>query len=91
MIGQKDNPFNESPDLDLPIAIRKQTRSCTLNPISKSTSYNALSTKFRTFITNIYEKRNFAEYLGGLGITQMESNINGENACVWRKIKLGKW
>ncbi|RVW36388.1 putative mitochondrial protein [Vitis vinifera] len=38
---------------DLPIALRKQPRSCTLHPISKSMSYNALSTKCRAFTTNL--------------------------------------
>ena len=38
---------------DLPIALRKQPRSCTLHPISKFVSYNALSTKCRAFTTNL--------------------------------------
>ncbi|RVW59741.1 Retrovirus-related Pol polyprotein from transposon RE1 [Vitis vinifera] len=32
---------------------RKQPRSCTLHPISKFVSYNALSAKFRAFMTNL--------------------------------------
>ena len=38
---------------DLPIALRKQPRSCTLYPISKFVSYNVLSTKCRAFTTNL--------------------------------------
>ncbi|KAL6349531.1 hypothetical protein AAG906_034188 [Vitis piasezkii] len=38
---------------DLPIALRKQPRSCTLHPISKFVSYNALSAKCRAFTTNL--------------------------------------
>ena len=38
---------------DLPIALRKQLRSCTLHPISKFVSYNALSAKCRAFTTNL--------------------------------------
>ncbi|RVW39419.1 Retrovirus-related Pol polyprotein from transposon RE2 [Vitis vinifera] len=38
---------------DLPIALRKQPHSCTLHPISKFMSYNALSAKCRAFMTNI--------------------------------------
>ena len=38
---------------DLPIALRKQPRSCTFHPISKFVSYNALSTKCRAFTTNL--------------------------------------
>ncbi|RVW66876.1 Retrovirus-related Pol polyprotein from transposon TNT 1-94 [Vitis vinifera] len=38
---------------DLPIAIRKQPRSCTLHPISNFVSYNSLSTKCRAFTTNL--------------------------------------
>ena len=40
-------------DLSLPIALRKQPRSCTLHPISKFVSYNALSAKFRTFTSSL--------------------------------------
>ncbi|RVW55529.1 Mediator of RNA polymerase II transcription subunit 33A [Vitis vinifera] len=38
---------------DLPIAVRKQPRPCTLHPISKFVSYNALSAKCRAFTTNL--------------------------------------
>ncbi|RVW50028.1 Retrovirus-related Pol polyprotein from transposon TNT 1-94 [Vitis vinifera] len=38
---------------DLPIALRKQPRSCALHPISKFVSYNALSAKCRAFTTNL--------------------------------------
>ncbi|RVW91034.1 Retrovirus-related Pol polyprotein from transposon TNT 1-94 [Vitis vinifera] len=38
---------------DLPIALRKQPRSCTLHPISKFVSYNSLSAKCRAFTTNL--------------------------------------
>ncbi|KAL6323474.1 hypothetical protein AAG906_039046 [Vitis piasezkii] len=38
---------------DLPIALRKQPRSCTFHPISKFVSYNALSAKCRAFTTNL--------------------------------------
>ena len=38
---------------DLPIALRKQPRSCTLHHISKFVSYNALSTKCHAFTTHL--------------------------------------
>ena len=38
---------------DLPIALRKQPCSCTLHPISKFVSYNALSSKCCAFTTNL--------------------------------------
>ncbi|RVW36141.1 Retrovirus-related Pol polyprotein from transposon RE1 [Vitis vinifera] len=38
---------------DLPIALRKQLRSCTLHPISKFVSYNTLSAKCHAFTTNL--------------------------------------
>ncbi|RVW92088.1 Retrovirus-related Pol polyprotein from transposon TNT 1-94 [Vitis vinifera] len=38
---------------DLPIALRKQPHSCTLHPILKFVSYNALSAKCRAFTTNL--------------------------------------
>ncbi|XP_071909660.1 uncharacterized protein [Coffea arabica] len=45
-------PTQES-DLDLPIAIRKGTRTCTRHPISKYVSYDNLSPKYRAFTTEI--------------------------------------
>ncbi|RVW26126.1 hypothetical protein CK203_112187 [Vitis vinifera] len=38
---------------NLPIALRKQPRSCTLHPISKFVSYNALFAKCCAFTTNL--------------------------------------
>ena len=38
---------------DLPIALRKQPHSCTLHPISKFMSYNALSAQCHAFTTNL--------------------------------------
>ncbi|RVW42182.1 Retrovirus-related Pol polyprotein from transposon RE1 [Vitis vinifera] len=38
---------------DLPIALRKQSRSCTLHPISKFVSYNFLFAKCHAFTTNL--------------------------------------
>ena len=64
---------SESPNIDLPIALRKKTRSCTLHPISKYISkyisYIALSTKMHVFTTNLDEKeipRNIQEALEAL-------------------------
>ncbi|XP_071920664.1 uncharacterized protein [Coffea arabica] len=45
-------PTQES-DLDLPIAIRKGTRTCTRHPISKYVSYDNLSPKYRAITTEI--------------------------------------
>ncbi|XP_052299567.1 retrovirus-related Pol polyprotein from transposon RE1 isoform X1 [Citrus sinensis] len=52
------NPISESVlettnDLDVPIAQRKGTRSCTLHPISKYVSYHRLSPFFRAFTANL--------------------------------------
>ncbi|TYK16819.1 reverse transcriptase [Cucumis melo var. makuwa] len=41
------------PSLDLPIALRKGTRSCTKHSISNYVSYKNLSPQFRAFTTNI--------------------------------------
>ena len=49
---ESDSNPNQVTD-DLPIALRKQPRSCTFHPISKFVSYNALSTKCRAFTTNL--------------------------------------
>ena len=45
-------PTQES-DLDLPIAIRKRTITCTRHPIFKYVSYGNLSLKYRAFTTEI--------------------------------------
>ncbi|KAI3434272.1 uncharacterized protein J3R85_006738 [Psidium guajava] len=48
------HPFSNEPelsDLDLPIALRKATRKCTLHPISQFVSYQRLSTQHKAFIT----------------------------------------
>ena len=42
---------------DLPIALRKQPRSCTLHPILKFVSYNALSAKCCAFRLTLIESR----------------------------------
>ena len=56
-------------DLDIPIAIRKGTRSCTNHPISKYLSYGKLSKKHRAFtskISNLFVPRNIQEALDDL-------------------------
>ncbi|KAL0560616.1 hypothetical protein IC582_001025 [Cucumis melo] len=40
------------PSLDIPIALRKGTRSCTKHPICNYVSYDNLSPQFRAFTTN---------------------------------------
>lgn len=45
---------SDSPNyLELPIALRKPTQSCTLHPISKYVSYNTLSPKFHALTTTL--------------------------------------
>ncbi|KAL4021901.1 hypothetical protein IC575_020727 [Cucumis melo] len=41
------------PSLDLPIALRKGTRSCTKHSISNNVSYENLSPQFRTFTARL--------------------------------------
>ncbi|XP_062114174.1 uncharacterized protein LOC133825214 [Humulus lupulus] len=56
----------ENTNLDLPIALRKVTRTCTKYPIAKCISYNHLSKHHRAFIANISElvvPRNILEAL----------------------------
>ena len=45
--------LNKPDNIDLPIALRKQTRSCTLHPIEKFVSYNTLSTGYHAFTSNL--------------------------------------
>ncbi|KAH9783514.1 hypothetical protein KPL71_009336 [Citrus sinensis] len=40
-------------DADVPIALRKGVRSCTIHPIGNFVSYNSLSLVYRTFITSL--------------------------------------
>ena len=47
------NEKSLSNDLDVPIAIRKGTRSCTMHHIAKYVSYHRLSPKYRAFTTNL--------------------------------------
>ena len=44
---------NKFSNLDLPIAVRKQLRTCTLHPIFKFVSYSALSPTFRAFTSSL--------------------------------------
>ncbi|XP_022848827.1 uncharacterized protein LOC111371152 [Olea europaea var. sylvestris] len=46
-------PTPELSNIDLPIALKKPTRSCTLHPISKFIIYKTLSPRFRTFVSNL--------------------------------------
>ena len=48
-----DTHDSEPDDLELPIALRKKPRSCTLHPISKVISYNALSRTCHAFTTDL--------------------------------------
>ena len=43
----------EVSDLNLPIAMRKEVRSCTQHPISNFFSYNHLSPRFQVFISRL--------------------------------------
>ena len=40
-------------DLDLPIALRKGVRSCTIHPISNFVSYHRLSSSFSAFTSHL--------------------------------------
>lgn len=71
MIRPDENLSDESPNHDLPIALRKQTWLCTFRPISKFISYNTLSTWFTTNFDKKKKKN------PSLGITQMERDSNG--------------
>ena len=42
-------------DTDLPIALRKGTRTCTKHPITKYISYNNLSDNYRAFTTKYFK------------------------------------
>jgi len=47
----------QNEDLDLPIAIRKQRRSCTRHPIERFVSYQALSSKHYAFVSHLDQVR----------------------------------
>ena len=63
------NVISHSPpsDLDIPIAIRKDTRTCTQHPIAKYLSYYRLSKNYRAFtssISNLFVPRTIKEVIG---------------------------
>ena len=45
--------FGKASSSDLPIALRKGTRTCTQHPISQFVSYDSLSSTFRTFVSSL--------------------------------------
>jgi hypothetical protein len=53
MIAPDPRTVSEVSDINLPIDLRKPTQSCTLHPISKFMSYNALSPRFRVFTSHL--------------------------------------
>lgn len=53
--GDTLNSATETVPKDLPIALRKGTRTCTMHPISRFVSYKKLSPTYSAFITNLSE------------------------------------
>ncbi|KAJ9561371.1 hypothetical protein OSB04_006531 [Centaurea solstitialis] len=51
--GQESAAIDVNNDEDLPIALRKGSRSCTKHPISSFLAYGKLSPTYRAFVTNI--------------------------------------
>ena len=45
--------YDASKNLDMTITLRKCVRSCTQHPISNFISYDKLSLKYHSFVTNI--------------------------------------
>lgn len=80
-------------DIDIPIAQRKGTRSCTNHPWSKHLSYSRLSQTYRTFITsldNIQIPVNITEALKHTGWTKAvnEEILALEKNHTWRLTEL---
>ncbi|KAH0686950.1 hypothetical protein KY284_017503 [Solanum tuberosum] len=62
-----EEEFNQPNVLDLPIAIRKGTRTCTQHPLSLSMTYQNLSSSHKAFLCNLHTipiPRNLSEALG---------------------------
>jgi len=62
-----EEEFNQPNVLDLPIAIRKGTRTCTQHPLSLSMTYQNLSPSHKAFLCNLHTipiPRNLSEALG---------------------------
>ena len=57
MVAPSPPESSKSPNIDLPIALRKKTRSCTLHPISKFISYKVLSTKMHALTIKLDETK----------------------------------
>ncbi|XP_062104525.1 uncharacterized mitochondrial protein AtMg00810-like [Humulus lupulus] len=86
-------PSNTNSDLDIPIALRKRTRSCTQYPISKFISYSNLSSSFETFtssLSDIVIPRNIEE---ALEIPEWRTTVYEEMRALkkietWRLVEL---
>ena len=75
---------------DLTIALRKQPRSCTLHPILKFVSYNALSAKCRAFMTNIDRIQISKNIQKALEISEWREVVMEEIRALEKKMGLGK-
>ena len=75
---------------DLTIALRKQPRSCTLHPISKFVSYNALSAKFRAFMTILDRIQIPKNIQKALEISEWREVVMEEIRALEKKMGLGK-
>ena len=50
--GMQNPTIND--DLDLPITLRKETRSCTIHPISQFVSLQNISHQYKAFTTQLF-------------------------------------
>lgn len=73
-------PVISSLDLDIPIALRKGTRTCTKYPIAKYLSYKKLSKTHKAFtlkISHVCSKK----HLGSPWWSKLESSSDGGDEC----------
>ena len=89
------NSTRESSDLDIPIALRKGTRTCTKFPIAKYMSYKKLSPLYRAFtskISHLFVPRNIQEALDDSNwrLAVMEEMNALRRSGTWEIVELPK-
>ena len=71
-------------DLDLPIALRKSSLSCTQHPIAQFVSYGALKGSFREFTTNLSRVSIPRDIHEALQVPEWQEVVNEEMKALFK-------
>ncbi|TYK02020.1 reverse transcriptase [Cucumis melo var. makuwa] len=88
--GHKWKLDEYNPSLDLPIALRKCTRSCTKHPICNYVSYDNLSSQFRAFIASLDSTIILKNIYTALECPEWKNAVM-EEMKVLKRIELGRF